>query len=148
MEAEGRRAGRRGRGGQGGPGVGVGPAPGDEQRGGAGGGVAVEDGLFPSGVGALQQGAEAVAGLGFGQVGQGEGSLALGVGVGALLVAVTSVEGPIVHALHLDDVVAPQHSGQSLCPGNATGGGGWGPAGLLQDGDPGGDAELRDGVRG
>jgi len=62
---------------------GVGPGSGERQAGQSPTRVAVEDGLLPAGVRALQQSAEAVGRGGSGEVGQGQRCLGLWVRVGA-----------------------------------------------------------------
>lgn len=119
--------------------------------------VGVEKRLLPPRVRALQQGAEAIAGLSFGKVRKGQGSLALGIRVGGLLVA-AAIVAALIHALHLDYVrvdglvaarlylragpIRGRHlhntsSSAVLCVLH-----------LLKGRDGRGDAELRDVVRG
>lgn len=91
------------------------PGRGSDQGEGAGIWVAVEQRLFPPGVGALQEGTETVAGLGLGQVGQGESCLALGVSVGTLLITEALVVWSLVHALYLDEGWMSVDEGFSHC---------------------------------
>lgn len=116
----------------------------------------MEERLLPPRVGALQQGAKAVAGLSFGQVWKGQGGLALGICIGSLFIA-AAIAGVLVHTLHLDNVWvdglmarylylrASPLTGRHL---DASGSALLRIPHLLQGWDRGRDAELGDVVRG
>lgn len=74
----------------------------------------MEQRFLPSGVGALEQCAKAIACLSFGQVGKRKSSLAVGVCIGVFLITTTFVVWSIVNALDLDDVTGDRFLERNL----------------------------------